>query len=94
MLIEAFTQLFDRAFERALPVVPDDAQDDEDLRLLNLLGLGLKDESIARYHGCSRRTVRRRVAGLIARHGVQTRFQLGAAAATNGLGAPGGPADR
>ena len=78
MLITAFTQLFDRAFERALPVVPDDDQDDEDLRLVKLLGLGLKDESIARYLGCSLRTVRRRVASLMARHGVQTRFQLGA----------------
>ena len=86
MLITAFTQLFDRAFERALPVVPDEKQDDEDLRLLKLLGLGLKDESIARYLGCSLRTVRRRVAQLMARHGVQTRFQLGLAASTGDLG--------
>ncbi len=94
MLIAAFTQLFDRAFERALPVVPDDRQDDEDLRLLKLLGLGLKDESIARYLGCSLRTVRRRVAGLMASHGVQTRFQLGVAASSLQLGTTGGPGDR
>ena len=90
MLIAAFTQLFDRAFDRALPVVPDDERDDDDLRLLRLLGLGLKDESIARYLGCSLRTVRRRVAGLMARHGVQTRFQLGLAAPRGGLGSPAG----
>lgn len=88
MLIAAFTQLFDRAFDLALPVVPHDDQDDEDLRLVKLLGLGLKDESIARYLGCSLRTVRRRVASLMARHGVQTRFQLGQAAASGELGSP------
>ena len=88
MLIAAFTQLFDRAFERALPIVPDGGSDDEDLRLVKLLGLGLKDESIARYLGCSLRTVRRQVAALMARHGVQTRFQLGLASATGELGSP------
>jgi hypothetical protein len=94
MLIAAFTQLFDRAFERGLPVVHDEDQDDEDVRLVKLLGLGLKDESIARYLGCSLRTVRRRVAALMARHGVQTRFQLGLAAATGELGSPQESPDR
>lgn len=94
MLIAAFTQLFDRAFERALPVAPDDGQDDDDQRLVKLLGLGLKDESIARYLGCSLRTVRRRVAALMARHGVQTRFQLGLAAASGELGSPRETVDR
>ena len=94
MLIAAFTQLFDRAFERGLPVVRDEDQDDEDLRLVRLLGLGLKDESIARYLGCSLRTVRRRVAALMARHGVQTRFQLGLAAATGELGSRQESVDR
>jgi hypothetical protein len=94
MLIAAFTHLFEQAFERALPVVPDQERDDGDLRLLKLLGLGLKDESIARYLGCSLRTVRRRVAHLMARHGVQTRFQLGLAASTGDLGSPGREPDR
>ena len=94
MLIAAFIQLFDRAFDRALPVAPRDEQDDDDQRLLKLLGLGLKDESIARYLGCSLRTVRRRVAGLMARHGVQTRFQLGLAASAGGLDSPVGDRDR
>ena len=86
MVVAAFIQLFDRAYQRALPVAGEDEEDDDDQRLLKLLGLGLKDESIARYLGCSLRTVRRRVAGLMARHGVQTRFQLGAAASAGGLG--------
>ena len=94
MVIAAFIQLFDRAFDRALPVGPADEEDDDEQRLLKLLGLGLKDESIARYLGCSLRTVRRRVAGLMARHGVQTRFQLGAAASAGGLGSPVGDRDR
>jgi hypothetical protein len=94
MLIAAFTHLFDRAFERGLPVMRDHDQDDEDVRLVRLLGLGLKDESIARYLGYSLRTVRRRVATLMARHGVQTRFQLGMAASTGELGAARVRADR
>ena len=42
-----------------------------------MLEQGLKDEVIARYLGVSLRTVRRRVAHLMAVHGVETRFQLG-----------------
>ena len=63
MVIAAFIQLFDRAFDRR-PArgAATRTQEDEDQRLLKLLGLGLKDESIARYLGCSLRTVRRRVA--------------------------------
>jgi len=96
MLIAAFTALFDRSFDRGLPVAPamgDDAGD-PDLRLVRLLGLGLKDESIARYLGCSLRTVRRRVAALMEAYGAQTRFQLGVAAAREDLVAVTGPADR
>jgi hypothetical protein len=92
MVVAGFTALFDRAFARALPVAPDDAEghdhDDEDDRLVRLLGLGLKDESIARYLGCSLRTVRRRVAQLMERHAVQTRFQLGVSVATDDLSSP------
>ena len=55
---------------------------------MRLLGLGLKDESIARYLGCSLRTVRRRVAALMDRHGVQTRFQLGRGGGPGWLGSP------
>ena len=94
MLISAFTALFDRAFARALPMTPFDENDEGDLSLIRLLGLGLKDESIARYLGVSLRTVRRRIAALMAAHGAQTRFQLGVAAAREDLVALTGRGDR
>jgi len=81
MLVRAFIALFDSAYERALPVPKDDTGAEADLRLLRLMALGLKDESIARYLGCSLRTVRRRIARLMEAYGAQTRFQLGAAVA-------------
>lgn len=84
MLVAAFTRLFDQAYAAGLPV-PGLDPDDGDRRLLRLLGTGLKDEAIARYLGVSLRTVRRRVSLLMEQHGAQTRFQLGAAAATQGL---------
>lgn len=85
MLIAAFTALFDHAWEVALPmpgVVLDVA---EDRQLLMLLGSGFKDEAIARYLGWGVRTVRRRVARLMDELGIDTRFQLGAAAQSRGL---------
>lgn len=94
MLISAFTALFDRAYARGLPVTPFDESDEGDLSLIRLLGLGLKDESIARYLGVSLRTVRRRVAALMVAHGAQTRFQLGVAAAREDLVALTGRGDR
>ncbi|KRE54634.1 helix-turn-helix transcriptional regulator [Phycicoccus sp. Soil748] len=94
MLVSAFTALFDRSFARALPVAPEGGPDPAEQELMRLLALGLKDESIARYLHCSLRTVRRRVAQLMDRHGVQTRFQLGVAAARAGLATLADPTDR
>ena len=97
MIVAAFTTLFDRSFERGLPVPADqgDAEDAAgDLRLLRLLARGVKDESIARYLGVSLRTVRRRVAHLMDVHAAQTRFQLGVAVARADLVTFGGPGDR
>ena len=88
MIVAAFTALFDRAFDRALPVAGDEERVSSDQRLLRLLGLGLKDESIARYLGVSLRTVRRRVAHLMVVHGAETRFQLGLAVAREALADP------
>ena len=85
MVIAAFTTLFDRCFARALPIAQEPVGVDDDAELVRLLELGLKDESIARYLGCSLRTVRRRVAQLMDRYGVQTRFQLGVATSQAGL---------
>jgi DNA-binding CsgD family transcriptional regulator len=97
MIVAAFTALFERSFERALPVAGEQAEGDAatgDLQLLRLLGRGLKDESIARYLGVSLRTVRRRVAPLMDVHAAETRFQLGVAAARADLVTLGSPADR
>lgn len=85
MLVQAFIHLFDHVFDRALPVPSDSEETDGELRLLRLLSTGYKDEAIARYLGCSLRTVRRRIAMLMALHGAETRFQLGVAAAAQGL---------
>jgi hypothetical protein len=97
MIVAAFTALFDRSFERALPTVGGHSEGGaatDDLQLLRLLGRGLKDESIARYVGLSLRTVRRRVAHLMEVHAAETRFQLGVAAARADLVTLGRPADR
>jgi DNA-binding CsgD family transcriptional regulator len=97
MIVAAFTALFDRSFERALPTAGE-AREGEgataDLQLLRLLGRGLKDESIARYLGVSLRTVRRRVAHLMDVHAADTRFQLGVAAARAELVTLASPGDR
>ena len=53
-------------------------------RLLELLARGAKDEQISRTLGISLRTVRRRVADLLAELGVDTRFQAGMEAARRG----------
>jgi hypothetical protein len=86
LLIATLTAYFDLAWQHA-HTVPFVASHPGDERLLELLGMGLKDEAIARFLGLGLRTVRRRIAALMAVHGVDTRFQLGAALATR----PSGP---
>ena len=92
MLVSAFIELFERLFELSLTLPAGGESVDPDLELLRLLGSGLKDEAIARYLGCSLRTVRRRVALLMDHYGADTRFQLGMAVARSGTldTAPGG----
>lgn len=85
MLVAAFTALFEAAYGAGLPVRRQDQAADADVQLLELLALGLKDEAIARYLGWGLRTVRRRVARLMEVHGVDTRYQLGAAVVAAGL---------
>lgn len=94
MLVRVFIELFERLFALALPVPASGREVDPDLELLSLLGSGLKDEAIARYLGCSLRTVRRRVAVLMDRFGADTRFQLGMAVAETGALRPPRRADR
>ncbi|WP_137122143.1 hypothetical protein [Segeticoccus rhizosphaerae] len=80
MLVQAFSTVFDQAWRLALPVHDGSDASADDRRLLGMLGSGFKDEAIARYLGWGVRTVRRRVSRLMDELGVDSRFQLGAAA--------------
>lgn len=79
-----FVALFAELWRRADPV-HDGAAAAADLRMLELLNLGFKDDAIARHLGLGVRTVRRRLAQLMDEHGVDTRFQLGVAVCRRGL---------
>ena len=83
-IITVFTTLFDELWRRAVPVLSQDASA-QDVKLLELLSLGFKDEAIARQLGLGLRTVRRRIAALMDEHGADTRFQLGLAVSRRGL---------
>ncbi|MBC9732725.1 helix-turn-helix domain-containing protein [Nocardioides marmotae] len=86
-LVQALTLWFDSMWQRALPV-PEleraDARPDLRRFLLQQLAAGAQDEQIARRLGVSLRTVRRRVADLLAELGADTRFQAGVEAARRG----------
>ncbi len=81
MVVAAFIELFDRLWSSAAPI---DDQPGRSDGLLELMQQGLKDESIARVLGVSLRTVRRRIATLMAEHEVDTRFQLALKLAARG----------
>lgn len=78
LIVFGLKEYFDLAWHHSAGVPSEGDTDALDARILDLLGNGLKDEAIARLAGTSLRTVRRRIAGLMADNGVQTRFQLGA----------------
>lgn len=83
MLAAYFEVLWDRAV--AVPALErGDATPDLDELLLAQLAQGAKDEQIARTLGISLRTVRRRVAQLMAELGVDSRFQAGVEAVRRG----------
>jgi predicted transcriptional regulator len=87
-LLHALVALFEAVWQAALPLwdggTGESSVDSggsgvpapQDRRLLSLLLAGLTDEAIASKMGLSRRTVQRRVRGLIELAGVQTRLQL------------------
>lgn len=77
LVVRLYTAYFDLAWKHAIPAPAVGRDSTGDPKLVELLELGLKDEAIARYLGVSLRTVRRRVAHLMAVNGVDTRFQLG-----------------
>ena len=80
MVVSAFVELFDRLWATATPLAEGEVHDAT--ALVDLMRQGLKDEAIARVMGVSLRTVRRRIAGLMEEHGVETRFQLAMSLAT------------
>jgi DNA-binding NarL/FixJ family response regulator len=90
--LTTLAMLFDMMWEQSLPLTaaadgraghPAEI-DSFDRELLQLLTAGIKDQAIARQLRVSLRTVRRRLAVLINRAGVESRFQLGVAAARRG----------
>lgn len=83
-VLHAFMDLFTELWRRAEPVLSKVASR-QDVKVLELLALGFKDEAIARQLGLGLRTVRRRIAVLMEEHGVETRFQLGLAVSRRGL---------
>ncbi len=88
-VVMSMHQLFERLWERALPVPGLGAGQfqkfsRERTLLLQELAVGAKDEQIARSMGLSLRTVRRRVADLVDELGVESRFQAGVEAARRG----------
>jgi hypothetical protein len=86
-VVAACRSLFDQLWAKAA-IFPgsetDLSQPPERQRLLEMLARGAKDEQISRTMGLSLRTVRRRVAELLAELGVDTRFQAGMEAARRG----------
>lgn len=87
-LVAVLRAYFDRLWAQAasIPRLEEEADNADDRRhVLELLALGVKDESIARHLGVSLRTVRRRVADLLDELGATTRFQAGMEAARRGL---------
>ncbi|TDO35615.1 regulatory LuxR family protein [Kribbella sp. VKM Ac-2527] len=87
-LFDAYAELFERLWERALPVhsLPAESADDGIEALVALLLSGLTDQAIARQLGVSARTAQRKIATLMQDLGAHTRFQAGAQAAIRDLG--------
>ena len=86
-VVAACRNLFDELWAKAATLHGSENeanQQPERQRLLEMLARGAKDEQISRTMGISLRTVRRRVAELLAELGVDTRFQAGMEAARRG----------
>ncbi|MGV9771623.1 helix-turn-helix domain-containing protein [Streptosporangium sp. NPDC003464] len=88
-LLDALIELFDVYWERGQPLTGDsppvdDRPAEEDLLVLRLLNSGLKDGAIGRHLGVSTRTATRKIAAVVERLGVTTRFQAGVEATVRG----------
>lgn len=86
-MVAILRELFERYWERAVPLSQAIDPQGSDLRsrVLDLLTMGAKDETIARQLGVSLRTVRRRIAELMDEVGATTRFQAGMEITRRGL---------
>lgn len=80
-MLDAFSELFEALWDRAVPLnrsaADGDALPPEDAELIGLLASGATDETIARTLGWSVRTVHRHVHRLMTGVGAETRFQAG-----------------
>lgn len=86
-LVDALTLWFEELWDRAAPVtelVPFSSGPDLRRFLLQQLATGAQDEQIARRLSISLRTVRRRVAEVMAELGAESRFQAGVEAVRRG----------
>lgn len=90
-LLDAFSELFEAVWERAVPLNraasgsdDGDALPAQDRELLGLLAAGATDETIARSLAWSVRTVHRHMHRLMATVGAETRFQAGMEAVRRG----------
>lgn len=98
-LLEALVALFERYWEDAVPLdvsasgevsgtdgtAPGQLLSATDRQLLSLLVAGVADKAIASQMGLSRRTVQRRIQGMMTAVGATTRMQLAWQAARRGL---------
>ncbi|HKA69621.1 MAG TPA: hypothetical protein VKG85_10940 [Actinomycetes bacterium] len=86
VLVAALRELFERVWTHAVAISHADVDEGSDDRkkLIELLSFGQKDEYVARHLGVSLRTVRRRVADLLAELGAASRFQAGMEAVRRG----------
>lgn len=82
-MLDAFSELFEALWDRAVPINRAGAEGDHarlsdgDAELVGLLAGGATDETIARTLGWSVRTVHRHVHRLMSEVGAETRFQAG-----------------
>lgn len=83
-LVETFETTWDRGAAAAAAAGASGMPDDEEREILTLIAAGLKDQAIARAVGMSQRTLRRRIARLLAELGAETRFQAGMLAERRG----------
>jgi DNA-binding CsgD family transcriptional regulator len=86
-VVTTTVELFERLWPTATPLIEgghDEALDQRQSRLLELLTTGHTDESAAAELGVSVRTVRRMVADIMRRLGARSRFQAGVKAADRG----------